>query len=189
MANSRPFCRAFAPRCGGHPNDLMSESLSQASYEGYSHEHRPLGGYAVLAGAFAVAFGGALTAAQRKRGGLPERPDAWDAITAGVTTYKVTRIISKTKVMSIVRAPFVRFEEETGFGEVSETPRGEGLHLAIGELLVCPYCLGQWVAGAITVGYVGAPRLTRLMTSLYTAQAISDFTQLAYKASEDAVGS
>lgn len=36
---------------------------------------------------------------------------------------------------------------------------GHGLRLAVGELLVCPYCLAQRVATGLTVGFVGTPRL------------------------------
>ena len=73
-----------------------------------------------------------------------------------------------------------------GHGEVAEEPRGQSLRLAVGELLICPYCLGQWVGGSITVGYVAAPRLTRLLTSLYTSLALADFAQIAYKAGVEA---
>ncbi|MEJ7876551.1 MAG: DUF1360 domain-containing protein [Solirubrobacterales bacterium] len=154
-------------------------------YAGYSHEHRPLGGYFALSSAFGAAFAGSLWAASRKRG-LPNSPDAWDVATAGAATFKLTRLITKGKATSFIRAPFVSLEGAAGHGEVTEEPRGEGLRLAVGELLVCPYCLGQWVGSSITVGYVAAPRLTRLLTSLYTSLALADFAQIAYKAAVDA---
>ena len=157
-------------------------------FGGYSHEHRPLAGYSVLTTVFTVAFTGGLAAAYRKRGGeLPERLGTWDVVTAGAATHKLSRLLTKDKVTSFVRAPFVRYEESSGHGEVSEEPRGTGLRLAIGELLVCPYCLGHWIAGGFTVGYVRAPRLTRLIAFLYTAETIADFLQLGYKAAEDAL--
>jgi hypothetical protein len=164
------------------------EANGPSLYAGYSpHEHRPLGGYSVLTSIFGTAFAGGLIAAYRKRGELPEQPGVWDVITAGIATHKLTRLIAKDKVTATIRAPFVRFEDEAGHGEVSESPRGRGLRYATGELLVCPYCLAQWVAGAVTVGYVAAPRLTRLFTFMYSVEAISDFAQLGYKAAEDAV--
>ncbi len=152
-----------------------------------SHDHRPLAGYSALSAAFALGLGGSLAAAYRKQGALPERFGAWDVVTAGAATQKLTRLITKDKVTSFIRAPFVRFEGKDGYGEVSEVPRGSGLRLATGELLVCPFCLGQWVAGAIAVGYVGAPRFTRLMTFLLTAETVADFMQLGYKAAENAL--
>ena len=53
-------------------------------------------------------------------------------------------------------------------------------------MLVCPYCLGQWVAAGFGLGLVGAPELTRLLAFIYTAETVADFLQLAYKSAEDA---
>ncbi len=169
--------------------DLQTDGSGPDSspFEGYSHEHRPLFGYSALTSIFAAAFTGSMVAAYRRRGSLPARPDLWDVVTAGAATHKLSRLVAKDKVTSFIRAPFVRFEEPAGHGEVSEEPRGTGLRLATGELLVCPYCLSQWIAGAIAVGYVGAPRFTRLMTFLYTAETIADFMQIGYKAAENAL--
>src|SRR5215217_394604 len=133
-------------------------------------EHRPIAGYALLTGTFAAVMGGSLLAARRSGRPLPERLSVSDVVLAGIATHKLSRLIAKDKVTAFVRAPFTRFQEPAGHGEVEEEPRGRGLRYAIGELLVCPYCLAQWVAGGFTVGYVYAPRLTRLLASLWTAQ-------------------
>jgi hypothetical protein len=61
--------------------------------------------------------------------------------------------------------------------------------MATGELLTCPYCMGQWVAAGFGVGLVGAPDLTRLVAFIYSAETVADFLQLAYKAAEDATSS
>jgi hypothetical protein len=154
--------------------------------DGYAHEHRPLAGYSTLTAGFTAAFVGGMVAARRRRAGFGPRPGVWDLITVGAATHKLSRLITKDRVTSFIRAPFVRYEEGAGHGEVSEQPRGTGLRLAAGELLVCPYCLGQWVAGAFGVGLVGAPDLTRLLAFILTAETAADFLQLAYKAAEDA---
>jgi hypothetical protein len=156
---------------------------------GYAHEHRPLRGYAVLTSAFGIAIAGSLLASRRAGRELPERYAPLDIFTAGVATHKLSRLISKDKVTSFLRAPFVRYEEGAGHGEVSEEPRGTGLRLATGELLVCPYCLGQWVAAGFAVGMVAAPRFTRLVAYAYTAETVSDFLQLGYLAAEERASS
>jgi len=120
---------------------------------------------------------------------LPPQPSPWDVATIGVATHKLTRLIARAKVTSFLRAPFVRYEGRAGRAEVNETAEGTGLRRAVGELLICPHCLGQWVAGGFGVGLVAAPRLTRLIAALYTAQATADFLQIAYKAAEDAADS
>jgi hypothetical protein len=164
----------------------QAESDGDEPGEHAPHEHLPLGGYSVLTSIFATAFTGSLVVAYRRKGELPEPPGVWDVVTAGAATHKLSRTLAKDRVTSFLRAPFVRYEGPAGHGEVEGSPRGEGLRRATGELLVCPYCLGQWIAGAIAVGYVGAPRLTRLITFLYTAETLGDFLHLAYKAAEDA---
>lgn len=165
-----------------------ARDAAERNVDGYAHEHRPLAGYSVLTAGFLTAFVAGLEAARRRRGGLPRRYGVWDLITVGAATHKLTRLIAKDRVTSFVRAPFVRYQEPDGHGEVSEEPRGHGLRLAAGELLVCPYCLGQWVASAFGVGLVGAPDMTRLLAFVFTAETVSDFLQLAFKAAEDAAG-
>jgi hypothetical protein len=156
-----------------------------AEYAAAADGPRPLGGYAVLSGAFGAAFAGSLLAARAAGRELPERLSAEDVLLAGIATHKLSRLIAKDKVTSFLRAPFTRYQESAGHGELDEQPRGRGLRLATGELLVCPYCLAQWVAGGFAVGYVHAPRLTRLLAGMWTAHAIADFVQLAYSAAEE----
>jgi len=153
---------------------------------GYApHEHRPLGAYAGLTLAFGVALGGALAALRAGGRDLPEHVSLGDLALAGVATHKVTRLVAKDKVTSFIRAPFTRFQEPAGHGELDEAARGTGARFAIGELLVCPYCLAQWVAAGFAVGLVAAPRTTRFVAGMYAAETVSDFLQLAYKAAED----
>ncbi len=153
---------------------------------GYSpHEHRPLAEYAGLTGFFLLATGGALGAVRVHRGEFPKRFELIDVVLLGFATHKISRLVAKDKVTSFLRAPFTRFQADSGQGEVAEQPRGEGLQLAVGELLVCPYCLAQWVAAALTIGLLANPRATRLIASLYTAQTLGDFLQLAYLAAEE----
>jgi hypothetical protein len=154
---------------------------------GYSpEEHRPLLPYAALSATFAAALGGAIAALRANGHELPERVGFGDIALAGVATHKLTRLVAKDKVTSFLRAPFTRYQEPgTAGGEVEEEPRGSGAQRAIGELLICPYCLAQWVAAGFTVGFVAAPRTTRLVASIYAAQTLSDFLQAGYRAVED----
>jgi hypothetical protein len=166
------------------PHDRTDLPGTLGADYGQDDQYRPLGGYAVLSGAFGAALGGALLAARASGRPLPERPSAQDVLLAGVATHKLSRLIAKDKVTSFLRAPFTRFQESAGYGEIEEEARGHGLRLATGELLTCPYCLAQWVAAGFTVGYVYAPRLTRLLAGMWTAHAVADFVQLAYSSAE-----
>ncbi|MBB4664207.1 DUF1360 domain-containing protein [Conexibacter arvalis] len=148
-------------------------------------DKRPLVAYATLTGAFGASVGAAALANRRAGRSLPERIGVGDLLLLGVATHKLSRLIARDKVTSFARAPFTRFQEPAGHGEVEEQPRGSGLRLAIGELLVCPYCLAQWIAAGLVAGYVAAPRQTRAVATVYAAETISDFLQAGYRAAVD----
>jgi uncharacterized protein DUF1360 len=150
---------------------------------GYSREHRPLGSHALLALTFNAALGGFLA---KRRDELPERIEPYDLVLMGAATHKLSRVIAKDKVTAPFRAPFARYEGDAGPAEVSEEPRGTGMQLAIGELVTCPYCIGQWVAAGFMCGLVTAPRTTRFVASIFATLGVSDALQLVYKAGQDA---
>lgn len=148
---------------------------------GYSDEPKPLKSYAGLIGVFNVMFVGGLTSWQK----FPERYSVGDVLLLGVATHKLSRLLSKDRVTSVVRAPFTRYRHDAGPSEVEEEARGEGVRRAVGELLICPYCVGLWIASALTFSLVVAPRRTRFVTTVGTALAISDFLHHALKAADE----
>jgi len=156
------------------------------AFEGHSPgQERALGGYAVLMSTFATvvaAFAAWLRSSGRD---VPSRIETRDLALISLATHKTTRLIAKDRVTSTVRAPFTRYEGDGGPGEVSEAARGRGMRRAIGELLVCPYCLGLWVASFFTAGLIVAPRTTRWVMSVLTAVFGADLLQIAYKKAED----
>jgi hypothetical protein len=156
-------------------------SLAEAATAGYSPQQElPLATYAGMTGVFLAGFGGSLLVIRLAGKELPERIAAADLVLLGLATHKLSRVVAKDKVTSFLRAPFTRFAGPAGQGELAEEPRGEGVQLAVGELLACPYCLAQWVAASFVVALLAAPRLTRLIASIYAAQTMSDFMQLVY---------
>jgi Protein of unknown function (DUF1360) len=162
---------------------VSSETLKRPSpAAGYAPgEQRPLGGYAALTAMFGVMLGGFSVWARRTGRQLPERFEAGDLALIAVATHKASRLIAKDRVTSAVRAPFTRFEEEGGPGEVEEQARGSGLRRAIGELVICPYCLSLWIAAGFAAGLVLAPRATRWLASVLAAVFVSDLLQMLYK--------
>jgi hypothetical protein len=100
-----------------------------------------------------------------------------------IATYKVSRLIAKDRITSFLRAPFTRYKGESERpSEVSEEARGRGLRRAVGELLVCPYCLGQWVGTGFLAVYLRDPRLARTLAVLFTIVSGSDLLQEAWVA-------
>jgi hypothetical protein len=147
-------------------------------------EDLPLGGYALLTAAFNGGVAAYALAQHRSGGGVPQRIGAGDLALLAAATYKVSRIITKDRVTSFLRSPFTRYTGEAGPSEVSEQPRGSGVRRAVGELLVCPYCMGQWVATALVAGYAREPELTRTVASVFALVAAADFLQQAWSATD-----
>ena len=145
----------------------------------------PLGAYAVTMAIFNALFAAGLLLAKRRGRELPERPAAGDIVLIGVASHKLSRLIGKDKVTSPIRAPFTELEGHGGPAEFEEASRGTGARKAIGELLICPYCLGLWVVAAFAIGLLFAPRLSRFVAAVFTALTASDFLQIAYKAAEE----
>jgi hypothetical protein len=100
----------------------------------------------------------------------------------GVATQKLSYLLSKDAVTSPLRAPFTEFQGMESPSHVEEHPRGTGLRKAIGGLMVCNFCLGQWVAAFFVYGLVLAPALTRLVAAIFAVLAISDYLHQAYMA-------
>ncbi len=91
---------------------------------------------------------------------LPDTIATRDPVLLALAVHKTSRLIARDRVTSTVRAPFTDFQDDAGPSEVDEAARGHGLRRAVGELLVCPYCLGLWVAAGFTGGLAVAPRTT-----------------------------
>ena len=131
--------------------------------------------------AIAAALLGGLTlsaAVARALGRDPRELNALDLATLAAATFKASRTISRDRVGTFLREPFV--EGEAGDGD--ERPAGEGLQRAIGELVTCTRCMGVWVAAGLGSAQVVTPRFGRLLTWTLTAAAANDFLQTAFVA-------
>jgi uncharacterized protein DUF1360 len=133
-------------------------------------DEQPLPQYAALAGTFGAVLGGFLLLAGRR---LPERVSFSDTVRIGVASYKLGRLVAKDRVTTFVRAPVTEDEEGT-------EPKHKGTARALGELVTCPYCIGVWFASGLSYSLVFFPRQTRLVTTIFSAQAVSDFLNAAF---------
>jgi hypothetical protein len=148
---------------------------------------RPLGWYGLLVSLYLGGFSAFVAWFRRSGRELPERIDARDLALLAVAAHKGSRLLGKARIMSAVRAPFTRFQEDGGPDEVEEAARGRGLRRVIGELIVCPYCLSMWFATLFVAGLLVAPRATRWVASVLTVVFASDVLQIAYRKAEDAL--
>jgi len=151
-------------------------------------EPRPLKGYLFTMSIYSSIVGALTAIAWRTGRRPPERIAPFDVALIGIATHKVSRLVTKESVTSVLRAPFTRYERPTGGSEVNEQVRAEGVRHAVGELISCPFCLAVWVATGFTAGLVFVPRLTRLAAVAATAVAASDFLQFVYDRAKQSAG-
>jgi hypothetical protein len=134
----------------------------------------PYEAYATIVGGFLAALAVAAAAARRSPPGT-----ALDLIALSAATFKASRTLSRERVGSFVRQPFVEGEAELG---EEEEPKGEGMQRAIGELVTCPRCIGTWSAAGLAATQMLTPRFGRLLVWSLGASAANDFLQAAFTA-------
>jgi hypothetical protein len=157
---------------------------AQAQKRAYAQgEDRPLGGLLGAMGVYGAVVGGAAAAVRASGRPLPDRIPLGDAVLLTIATFRTARTIAKDPVASPLRAPFTVFRGTSGEAEVAEEVREHGgVKHAVGELVTCPFCLAQWVGTAFVLGYVTAPKATRLAALTMTSVAGADVLQFVYDA-------
>ena len=124
----------------------------------------PYGAYAAILGSFAGSLA-VVAAVERTLGRPPRSGGPLDLAVLCAATFKAARAISRERVGSVVREPFVEVEVDPLVGEpAEERPAGQGLRRAVGELVTCTRCAGTWAAGGLITTQVIAPRFGRLLT-------------------------
>jgi hypothetical protein len=134
----------------------------------------PYEAYATIVGAFIAGLGTVAALARRS-----PPASALDLVALSAATFKASRTLSRERVASFVRQPFV--EGEALVGE-DEEPAGEGFQRALGELVTCTRCIGTWSAAALASTQMLTPRFGRALTWTLAAGAANDFLQAAFQA-------
>lgn len=161
----------------------QQEKTPRAPQQSRSRDLRhqlPTRDYAMLVALFNGAMATALLARKCSREPLPDRLDPKDLMLFAIATQKLSRVITKGKVTTALRAPFTAVEGKGGAGELEERPRGRGLRRAIGELLTCPFCIGTWIASGFVYGSIFSPSVTRTVGSIFAVSGVADFLQQFY---------
>jgi hypothetical protein len=148
--------------------DFSIEKYGERTAEKEECDEQLLAEYAALLG-FYVASVAALTGAAVEQDRLPRKFGPLDLALLGIATHKLSRIVAKDRITSILRAPFVSYIHSAGAGEVEQEPRGRGMQRGIGQLISCPYCMAPWCAMALAFGLIFAPRVTRFLPEFWPA--------------------
>ncbi|UDY37528.1 DUF1360 domain-containing protein [Dermatobacter hominis] len=146
------------------------------------HDPERLAGYRAVAAVYVVAAGAAAVALHRRRadGATPPATQWSDIALVGLSTYKLSRLLTKQTVTSPLRAPFAEFVDHGGPGEVNVRPVGRGWRRSVGELLSCPFCLDVWIASASTAALRFDPGPARMVLSAFAAVGAADLLQFVH---------
>src|SRR5437870_936984 len=166
-----------------HDGDFSVEKYGAKTREKKECDEQLLAEYATMLG-FYMASVAVLTGMATEQDRLPKRFGLLDLALLGIATHKLSRIIAKDRITSILRAPFVNYIRSADAGEVEEEPRGRGIQRGIGHLISCPYCVAPWCATALGFGLVFVPRVTRFFAGIFASIAMSDFLHRAYLAAK-----
>src|SRR3954465_7017071 len=128
--------------------------------------------YAAISAGYGALMAAVLLAA-RDQGDDPIHPAA--IVPLGVPPFGLAKLISKEKVDSWVREPFL---EELPTGE--RRPKGRRLRYAVGELLSCSRCVGAWSSLALGGLRPTKPREARVITALLGPSALNAFLQVGF---------
>ena len=167
-----------------HDGDFSIEKYGAKTREKKECDEQLLAEYASLLG-FYVASVAVLTGMAMEQDRLQKRFRLLDLALLGIATHKLSRLVAKDRITSILRAPFVNYIRSAGAGEVEEEPRGRGIQRGIGHLISCPYCTAPWCATALAFGFVFAPRVTRFLAGILASVAISDFLHRGHLATKE----
>jgi hypothetical protein len=161
-----------------HPLTRPREAVARQR-EAYGDTESPPHGLAM--GVYLGIVGAAAAVARSRRIPVPE-VRGLDVALMAAATHRVARLVSKDSVTAPLRMPFTSREGDGHGSEVNDAARGSGVRRLIGELVSCPFCTGQWAATGLGVGYLFAPRATRLAMGVLSAVAAADFLHYGYTA-------
>jgi hypothetical protein len=129
----------------------------------------PYEAYAAIVGAFLAGLGAVSALSRRSPPGT-----ALELVALSAATFKASRTLSRERVASFLREPFVEGADEH--------PAGQGFQRALGELVTCTRCVGTWSAAALASTQMLAPRYGRALTWTLAAGAANDFLQAGFAA-------
>lgn len=104
----------------------------------------------------------------------PQQIELIDVLLLSLATFRITEVITEEKVALFLRAPFcekVRVQQADGSWDEEEVPKGRGLRRVAGELILCPWCAGVWIATLLSFFWIAAPTLARVVLLVFAVAA------------------
>ena len=130
--------------------------------------------YAALNAVWAASLAGLTLSGPGRRAGR-ELTEPRELVPLGLATFALAKTISREKVSSWLREPFVEESDPN-----ARRPRGRRLRYAVGELLTCTRCMGTWSALGLVTLRLAAPTASRPVTAVLATSAANDFLQTTF---------
>lgn len=121
--------------------------------------------------------------------GLPHPIGGLDLLLLCMATFRLTELITEDKVFQFLRAPFVTVKTvhvRGGGKTIEEKPAGRGVRRVIGELLLCPWCAGLWIATLLTFAYMRFPDVAYVLLLIMSVAAGGVLLQIVGKFVDEA---
>jgi hypothetical protein len=128
--------------------------------------------YAAINAVWAVAAA-ALVATSRKRAAA-DPITTRELVPLGAATFAVSKAVARERIGSWVREPFVEEDE-------AQTPKGNRIQRALGELVTCTRCVGTWSALGVVGLRVLHPEAGRTVSAILASSAANDWLQAGFK--------
>jgi hypothetical protein len=126
--------------------------------------------YAALSAGYGALLGAVILGAREQQDPLVRE----EIPALGLAAFALAKLVSKEKIESWVREPFV---EETPQGR---RPKGSRMRYAVGELLTCTRCVGAWSSLGLVALRVTRPREAKVVTAVLATSALNDFLQTGF---------
>ncbi len=97
--------------------------------------------------------------------GFPTAIPPFDFLLLCLATFRVTELITCDSITRFMREPFLtRRKERKPDGETEEKvkPAGGGIRRTLGELIICPWCIGVWIGTLLAYFYLWTPGIARV---------------------------
>lgn len=104
----------------------------------------------------------------------PAQVQPVDVLLLCLATFRITEIVTEEKVAEAIRAPFCEkrpVQQPDGSWKEEEVPRRGGLRGVAGELILCPWCAGVWIATLLTFFWMLVPGVARVMMLAFAVAA------------------
>ena len=114
----------------------------------------------------------------------PSAVNSFDFLLLCLATFRITELITSDSITKFLRDPFVtrkKVRNPDGSEEVKVKPEGRGIKRFIGELIICPWCIGVWIGTFLSYFYILTPGPARVFLIAISVAAGGILIQLFAK--------